>query len=111
MSEEQEPKKRQKVVALKYDAKRQSAPRLIAKGQGGIAEKILATAREKGIPLYNDPELVEILSQLDVGLEIEPELYQAVAEVLIFIYKTNRKKMGMVKQAGAMLTVNVPRPR
>jgi flagellar biosynthesis protein len=97
MSEQEGPKKRQKVVALKYDAARQAAPRMIAKGQGGIAEKIIATAKEKGIPLYTDPELVEILSQLDVGLEIEPELYQAVAEVLIFIYKTNQKKM---KQAG-----------
>jgi flagellar biosynthesis protein len=93
MSEEDAPKKRQKVVALKYDKSRQAAPRVLAKGQGGVAEKILETAKLHGIPLYNDPELVEILSQLDVGLEIEPELYQAVAEVLIFIYKTNQKKL------------------
>lgn len=93
MSESEAPQKRQKVVALKYDQGRQSAPRVLAKGQGGVADKILQVAREKGIPLYSDPELVEILSQLDVGLEIQPELYQAVAEVLIFIYKANQKKM------------------
>lgn len=93
MSEEAAPQKRQKVVALKYDREKQSAPRIIAKGQGGVAEKILETARENGIPLYKDPELVEILAQLDVGLDIQPELYQAVAEVLIFIYKANQKKL------------------
>jgi flagellar biosynthesis protein len=93
MSPEKGPDKRQKVVALKYDKSKQAAPRVLAKGQGGVAEKILETARQHGIPLYNDPELVEILSQLDVGLEIEPDLYQAVAEVLIFIYKTNQKKL------------------
>lgn len=85
--------KKEKVIALKYDASNQSAPRVLAKGQGLLAEKILAMAAERKIPLYRDPELVEVLSQLDVGVEIQPELYQAVAEVLIFIYKANRKKM------------------
>jgi flagellar biosynthesis protein len=93
VSEGDAPKKRQKVVALKYDRDKQSAPKVLAKGQGSVAERILEAARENGIPLYNDPELVEILSQLDIGLEIQPELYQAVAEVLIFIYKANQKKM------------------
>lgn len=100
----EEPKKRQKVVALKYDMAKQSAPRLIAKGQGAIADRILETAREKGIPLYEDPELIEILSQLDVGLEIQPELYQAVAEVLIFIYKTNQKKAAQVLNSKRQLS-------
>ena len=98
MSQAEAPKKRQKVVALKYDQKKQSAPRVLAKGQGSMADKILALAKEKGIPLYHDPELVEILAQLDIGLEIQPELYQAVAEVLIFIYKANQKKMKQAPQ-------------
>jgi flagellar biosynthesis protein len=93
MNQEASPQKRQKVVALKYDREKQAAPKVLAKGQGAVAEKILETARKNGIPLYKDPELIEILSQLDVGLEIQPELYQAVAEVLIFIYKANQKKM------------------
>jgi flagellar biosynthesis protein len=103
MSPEEAPAKRQKVVALKYDPAKQSAPRILAKGQGGIAQKILDMAKTKGIPLYQDPELVEILSQLDVGLEIQPELYQAVAEVLIFIYKTNQKKMKAAQAAPGLL--------
>lgn len=99
----EEPKKRQKVVALKYDIEKQSAPKVIAKGHGLIADRILETAREKGIPLYKDPELIEILSQLDVGLEIQPELYQAVAEVLIFIYKMNQKKAAQIQGAKKQL--------
>lgn len=84
--------KRQAAVALKYDRSNQSAPKVLAKGKGGVAERILALAIEKGIPLYRDPELLEVLGQLEVGSDIQPELYQAVAEVLIFIYKMNRKK-------------------
>lgn len=85
--------KRRRAVALRYDREAQAAaPKVLAKGQGGVADKILEVAREKGIPLYEDPELVEVLGQLDVNTEIQPELYQAVAEVLIFIYKMNQKK-------------------
>jgi flagellar biosynthesis protein len=86
---------RRRAVALKYQmGDRQSAPRVLAKGQGAIADRILELAREKGVPLYEDKELVEVLGQLDVGTEIAPELYQAVAEVLIFIYKMNQRKKG-----------------
>jgi len=89
----EEDKKKQRAVALKYDlAKSNAAPKVLAAGKGIIAEKILEMARERNIPLYKDPELVEVLSQLDVGTEIQPELYQAVAEVLIYIYKMNQKK-------------------
>ena len=90
--ERQQPKR---AVALKYDRENNSAPRLLAKGQGNMADRILDLAIEKGIPLYKDPELLEVLGQLDVGAEIQPELYQAVAEVLIFIYKMNLKKKGL----------------
>jgi flagellar biosynthesis protein len=88
--------RKQRAVALKYDRESGAAPKILAKGRGSVAEKILELAREKRIPLYNDPELVEVLGQLDIGTEIQPELYQAVAEVLIFIYKMNQKK----KKAG-----------
>jgi flagellar biosynthesis protein len=88
------PEARKRAVALQYDRENQSAPRVLAKGSGGVADKILELAAAKGIPLYHDPELLEVLGQLDVGTEIQPELYQAVAEVLIFIYKMNQKKKG-----------------
>jgi flagellar biosynthesis protein len=103
MSGKEAPKKRQKVVALKYDKAKQAAPKILAKGQGDVAVRILETAKLHGIPLYNDPELVDILSQLDVGLEIEPDLYQAVAEVLIFIYKANQKKLQMGRTVSPIL--------
>lgn len=91
----EEREKKQRAVALKYDpAQSLQAPKVLASGRGAVAEKILELARERNIPLYKDPELVEVLGQLDVGTEIQPELYQAVAEVLIFIYKMNQKKRG-----------------
>jgi flagellar biosynthesis protein len=89
--------KRQRAVALQYDASlRTAAPKILAKGQGDLAERILAVARDKGIPLYRDPELVEVLGQLDVGTQIQPDLYKAVAQVLIFIYKMNQKKKAAI---------------
>ena len=82
--------KRPRAVALQYDiANRSAAPKVLARGQGDLAQRILDIARENGIPLYKDPELVEVLGQLDVGTQIQPDLYHAVAEVLIFIYKMN----------------------
>src|ERR1700677_1111276 len=89
--------RRQRAVALQYDiANRSTAPKILARGQGDIAQRILDVAREKGIPLYKDPELVEVLGQLDVGTQIQPDLYHAVAQVLIFIYKMNQKKKAAV---------------
>jgi flagellar biosynthesis protein len=104
--------KRRRAVALSYDRDSgQTAPKILAKGKGGIAEKIIATAREKGIPLYEDPELVEVLGQLDVNTEIQPELYQAVAEVLIFIYKMNqRKKSELLQRSGPFKRSDVKNP-
>jgi flagellar biosynthesis protein len=78
-----------KAAALKYTAGVDRAPRLIARGSGWLAEKIIETAREHNIPLKEDPPLVEILSTLDLYQEIPPDLYKAVAEILVFIYKMN----------------------
>ena len=80
-----------KAVALKYDGKKDKAPRIIAKGRGNIAEKIIDVAKEHGVPLYEDKNLIQILEALDLETEIPPELYRAVAEVLAFIYRLNAK--------------------
>lgn len=80
-----------KAVALKYDEKKDRAPRVIAKGRGEIAEKIVAIAKANNVPLYEDKNLVQILEALDLKTEIPPELYRAVAEVLGFIYRLNGK--------------------
>ena len=79
-------------VAIKYDLSRDRAPRVIARGKGSIADRIMETAREHGIPVHEDPELLEALGRLEVQQEIPAELYQVMAEVLTFIYKANKKK-------------------
>lgn len=81
--------KRKRAVALKYNAEESQAPTIAAKGQGEIAERIIALAEQHEVPLYEDPDLVEVLSAIDLGREIPEELYKAVAEVLAFIYRMN----------------------
>jgi flagellar biosynthesis protein len=78
-----------KAVALTYDREKDRAPRVIAKGRGEIAAKIIEIARSNNIPLYEDKNLIPILEALDLETEIPPELYRAVAEVLAFIYRLN----------------------
>lgn len=80
-----------KAVALKYDRKKDKAPRVIAKGRGNIAEKIIDIAKEHNVPLYEDKNLIQVLEALDLETNIPPELYRAVAEVLAFIYRLNGK--------------------
>ena len=81
-----------KAAALRYAQGRDQAPRVVAKGWGKIAEKIVALARQHDVPLVEDRNLMQMLEALDVDTEIPAELYQAVAEVLVFIYRLNKKK-------------------
>jgi len=76
-------------AAIKYDAEKSNAPTVTASGRGTIAEKIIELALEQGIPIKNDPDLVQILSKLKVGSEIPVELYRAIAEILAFVYSLN----------------------
>jgi flagellar biosynthesis protein len=80
-----------KAAALKYRPCVDSAPLVVAKGRGSIAEKIIALARQHGIPIREDRDMVEVLSTLDMYEEIPPELYKAVAQVLAFIYQMSQK--------------------
>jgi flagellar biosynthesis protein len=84
-------KKKAKAVALKYETEKDSAPRVVAKGRDIVAEKIIETAKAHDVPLYEDKNLVQVLEALDLDTEIPAELYQAVAEVLAFIYRLNAK--------------------
>lgn len=77
-------------VALQYDG--ETAPRVTAKGMGDIAEQILALASQHGIPLQDNPELVKILAQLELGEHIPRELYIAVAEIIAFAYMLKGKQ-------------------
>lgn len=83
------PHKRKRAVALHYDSEDNAAPTIAAKGQGEIAERIIALAQQHDVPLYEDPDLVEVLSSIDLGREIPADLYKAVAEVLAFVYRMN----------------------
>jgi len=78
-------------AAIRYDAAKDDAPRLTAKGQGHVAERIIELARQHDIPVRSDKALVQILSQLDIDRHIPPELYKAVAEILAFVYSANEK--------------------
>ena len=91
VDEAPKPPSRQVAVALRYDETKEKAPRVIARGQGYVAEKIIQLAEEQGIPIHEDPDLTESLAQLDLGDAVPPELYQAVAEVLAYIYRMNQK--------------------
>ncbi len=84
-------KEEKKAVALKYQHGRDRAPKVVAKGKKWLAEKIIQVAKENKIPLYSDRDLVEVLEKLDLDAEIPPQLYQAVAEVFVFIYRMNKK--------------------
>ena len=79
-------------AALQYDAKKDRAPKITAKGRGLIAEKIIALAKQHDIPIKEDPHLVQILYRLDLDEEIPTELYRAVAEVLAFVYSLNEQQ-------------------
>lgn len=68
------------------------APVVVAKGSGIMAEAIIACAREAGVYVHESPELVTLLMQVDLDEQIPPELYRAVAEVLVWLYKMEGKK-------------------
>ena len=82
-------KKKPRAVALKYEKEKDAAPRVVAKGRGSVAQKIIETARAHKVPLVEDQNLVQVLEALDLETEIPVELYRAVAEVLAFIYRLN----------------------
>jgi flagellar biosynthesis protein len=84
---------RKKAVALRYDAQQDMAPRVVAKGSGILAERIIEVAKEHGIQLHEDPDLVAVLSKLDLDAMIPENLYRAVAEVLAFVYRMNKKRL------------------
>lgn len=83
---------RTRAVALGYDAERDAAPRLLASGEGAIADKIIALARVNGIPIREDPALVAALATVNLDAAIPPELYAVVAEVLAYVYRVSGQK-------------------
>ncbi|MBF6058356.1 MULTISPECIES: EscU/YscU/HrcU family type III secretion system export apparatus switch protein [Thiomicrorhabdus] len=76
-------------VSLAYEGT--GAPKVTAKGRGHLAEEILKTAREHNIPIQEDEGLVSLLSQVELDQEIPTELYEAIAQLLIFVYQLSGK--------------------
>jgi flagellar biosynthesis protein len=79
-----------RAVAMAYGSK-DGAPRVVAKGSGVSAEAIISLATEHGVYVHQSPELVKLLMQVDLDDEIPPELYQAVAEILAWLYAMDQK--------------------
>lgn len=81
-----------KAVALKYERYRDSAPKVVAKGKGVIAEKIIEVAKQHGVYIKEDPTLVEVLSGLELYEEVPEDLYKVVAEIFVLIYQAKQKR-------------------
>lgn len=80
-------------IALAY-RQTDAAPRVVAKGKGLIAEEIIARAREHGVYVHESPELVALLTQVDIDEHIPPQLYMAVAELLAWLYQLEHGRSG-----------------
>ena len=80
-----------KAVALKYDKDKSAVPKVVAKGKGEIAKKILQKADEFDIPIFKNKDLAETLLKLNIDEQIPPNLYKAVAEVFVWLINTEQK--------------------
>ncbi|MBM7598611.1 flagellar biosynthesis protein [Virgibacillus halotolerans] len=82
--------KRKKAAALRYDQTRENAPIVAASGRGLIADTIIDKAKANNVPILEDSSMVELLAELNINETIPEELYQAVAEVFAYIYRTDK---------------------
>ncbi len=80
-----------KAAALKYQQNAQNAPKIVASGKGMIAQKIVERAKLFDIPIFQNEALVNSLVDLEIGEEIPPKLYNAVVEVFIWLYQSEKK--------------------
>ena len=87
-------KKPAQAIALEFDPEF-DAPKVVASGKGALAEKIIEEAKEHNVPVHKDTKLAETLSKLEIGDTIPPELYEVVAEILVFVDQVDRIKQKM----------------
>lgn len=87
-----------KAVALSYDEDKSAAPVIVASGSGYMAEKIVETARESGVPVYEDNSLATVLTQLELGSEIPEQLYQAIVDIYVYFLKFSGEAASPLKQ-------------
>lgn len=87
-----------KAAAIKYDENKDSAPIIVASGMGYVAEKIVELANDSGVPVYEDNSLATVLTQMELGREIPPELYQTVVDIYTYFLKFAPKSLEEEKQ-------------
>ena len=92
----EEKKKTKQAIALVYDPD-EEAPKVIASGKGALAERIIEKAQEADVPVHRDDKLADTLSRLDIGDMIPPELYEVVAEILVFVDAMDKIKAKLNK--------------
>lgn len=93
---QQKDEKVKQAIALEYNPE-EDAPKVIASGRGLIAKKIIEKAKESNVPVHRDDKLADTLSRLEIGDMIPPELYEVVAEILIFVDSMDKIK-GKIKK-------------
>ncbi len=98
MAENKQREKIKTAVALGYDPNEDGAPKVIASGKGALAEKSIEQAKDNKIPVHEDDKLAETLSRLEIGEMIPPELYEVVAEILVFVDAMDKIKAKEKKQ-------------
>lgn len=91
-----EQKNKKQAIALSYDPV-DDAPKVIASGTGVLAERIIEKAKEADVPIHRDDKLADTLSKLEIGDMIPPQLYEAVAEILVFVDRMDHIKEKMDK--------------
>lgn len=96
MADINERKKIKQAIALEYDPN-DEAPKVIATGRGALAERIIDRAKESNVPVHRDDKLADTLSRLEIGDMIPPELYEVVAEILIFVDSMDKIRSKMDK--------------
>lgn len=93
---EEKQNKVKQAIALEYDPD-DAAPKVIASGRGALAERIIEKAKESDVPIHRDDKLADTLSRLEIGDMIPPELYEVVAEILVFVDSMDKIKAKMHK--------------
>lgn len=81
-------------VAIRYDRDKEQAPRVVAKGKGFLAAQIIDAAKAYGVPVYQNQSVASLLMAVELDQEIPPDLYQAVANVLAYVYKLDNSMIG-----------------
>lgn len=88
---EENRQKPKQAIALSYDPG-EDAPKVVAAGKGALAERIIEKAKESEVPIHRDDKLADTLSRLEIGDMIPPELYEVVAEILVFVDSMDKLK-------------------